>query len=307
MFDAVVVPQFSGHAVGCAGQAEEHVALLRREQLLCGDGRGTCWVVADLDAVLGLDGLGQSAVPAAFGGGFGVEHHLVRGGVDDVDLVGIRVEDLVPAAVEQRIAIGSGEIFGAEFGMVPYDVVVLCAVFPFGRGGHVQPVSFLGGEVPAEDFHDPVVARLGQLRAAADLTGLAAEMGFVEQFGVQGAVEEGVGVVDLFGDRGTGGVARALGDDERGVGEHQGLIDLVDTVGPGGRDISAQVAEARIVHGADVNGGSSVGRWCVGLVGVHAHDVESILAQDLPILIEGLVGENVAGGEHLHRVTAGGP
>ena len=123
-------------AVGGARRAGHPPVGVLAVQLAGGDALAGRRVVADGQAVLGLDGLRQAAVPPALGRGLWVVQHLMGGLVDDVDL-----------AVVQH-------------------VVHVLDVLEMGGGRHVHPPQQIAGQL-AVDQRDAEHRRHLGLRPAS--------------------------------------------------------------------------------------------------------------------------------------------
>ncbi|MQY23171.1 hypothetical protein NRB20_62980 [Nocardia sp. RB20] len=278
--DAVVLVQPPGHAGRRARRAGLALVVLV-DQLLRAEFVGAARIVADPQPVLGLDGLGQTAVPPALGRGLRIEHHLVRGLIDDQH----------PPVVD--------------------DEVVLVLVFPLGRRGHVQPADLLLGQLPPQRLLQLGPPLFGERGGPAVLSGLPTVIDLgqhtVARIILRETVIEHLARAEHLlhhGWRRT--LTGPLREDVGGVGMNQRLVDLIDGDMFTGRNIAAQMTESDVLHGADVDRRPALDGFGVGVVRIHPHDVETHVAQRLQVPLDLAIGQVVARGEHLNRTVFDG-
>nr|WP_233463647.1 hypothetical protein [Nocardia gipuzkoensis] len=252
------------------------VVVLPAEEALRGDGFRTARIVADRQAVFGFDGLRESTVPAAFGGGLGVEEDLVGGLVDD------------------------------EHFVVVHDVVHVLHVFPPCGGGHGDAGQLLLGRCAPEELLQLFPTGFRQPRRSAALAWCTSEIRVRESVVAQCRGEEVAGIGDLGGGGGVGELVGAVGEDVLGVGVDEGFIDFIDRGAAAGNPVVPQRGEADVLLGADVDGGSTGlgGPGCV--VGVHTDDVDAVSVQNRDVPGDFAVGEVVAGGDDLYGAVLDG-
>ncbi|GEM36732.1 hypothetical protein NN4_12510 [Nocardia ninae NBRC 108245] len=189
-------------------------------------------------------------------------------------------------------------------GLVDHVMVVLDEL-PARRCRRIDPLQFgfqriLGSAVRSQQLGDLGNALFGEFGRASHLVVLASEVVRGQSTGIQVVVQEILGPHHAVGDVARGLLRGTVGNDPRGVGVHQCFIDLIDHGHPARHHFAAQMTESGVVQSADVDRRFPVCRRHIPFtIRIHPADMKPVGPQHPLVQVECLVGQGVAGGEHL--------